>query len=153
MALIVAVVAFSAAWAAQDWRHGERYTALQLAHETAQRTAQARHRQREHELQDEISKIDRDAHSEKQRLETALAAARAGSDGLQRRLSDLSRKYHSAATASEQCATELSAARLFADLLGEAERLASEYAAEADRARLAGTTCERAYETISDNKR
>lgn len=151
--LVAAAVAGALlAGAAQEWRHGERYTGLQLKYSEDMLEAQKRYRDREHELIDSITQLEKDAQNEIKELNDIIDGSRALSDGLQDKLSDLSRKHREASSASAQCKTAELAAGMLAELLGEAEHLAGKYAEQADRARIAGKLCESAYDKVSSNK-
>lgn len=140
------------AGAAQEWRHDARYTNLQLRYETSQRESEQRHRAREHELIDSISRLEKDAQNEIKELNDIIDGGRAVSNGLQDQLSDISRRYREASAVASECKAAGVAAGMLAELLGESERLAQKYAEQADRARIAGKLCESAYDKVSSNK-
>ena len=148
MKIISLVVAVLAGWLVASWYYGEQYVSLQLRYESSQRSAEAKHREREHYLQQALENIERDAQNEKDRLEAIIRDGRSTSDGLQQQLSNLSDRYRKATSAADQCETELTAAALFTELLRESEYLAREYAKEADRVRIAGKACELAYDKV-----
>jgi len=55
-------------------------------------------------------------------------------------------------TPAASCETERTRAAVLADLLGEADQLAQQFATEADRNRLAGKACESAYEAARNGR-
>lgn len=150
--VIATLVGATLAGAAQEWRHGERYTGLQLEYEKAQRESEQLHRAREHELIDSITQLEKDAQNEIKELNDIIDGSLALSDGLQDKLSDLSRKYSEASAVASECQAANAAAGVLSKLLGESEHLAGKYAEQADRARIAGKLCESAYDKVSSNK-
>lgn len=85
-------------------------------------------------------------------LAEAVGRERAAADIRVRSAADeYAARYRAAASrataAAERQAAD-SAIRMFAELLGQSDDLAGIYAAAADRARVAGLTCERVYDAI-----
>jgi len=102
-------------------------------------------RRQEQSLYAQMEALTRDA---EQQLQDLAASERAAADT---RLRDLAAQYahHSAGTnpaATASCQTERARAAVLAELLADADQLAERFATEADRNRLAGLACERAYE-------
>jgi len=119
-------------------REQQRYTA-------ALNEALDKARQQEQSLYAQMEALTRD--TEKQ-LQDLAAAERAAADN---RLRELAQQYahrpaRANSTPAANCETERTRAAVLANLLGEADQLAQQFATEADRNRLAGKACESAYE-------
>jgi len=137
------------------WRDN---TAKLAESQQAQRYTQAlnealdRARRQEQSLYAQMEALTRD--TEKQ-LEAVAAAERAAFDS---RLRDLAQQYaHRPARTNPptaaNCQTERTRAAVLAELLGEADQLAEQFATEADQRRLAGLACERAYEAVREGQK
>lgn len=100
--------------------------------------------------QDAIDKIQSDAQMEADRLRADRDAANAKSVQLQRgieaAIARLSGGQNTGPTAGST--TGAGTGILLAQLFAEIDTAAGQYAAEADRARAAGLTCERAYDAV-----
>jgi len=125
-------------------REQQRYTA-------ALNEALERARQQEQSLYAQMEALTRDTEKQLQDLATA---ERAAADS---RLRELAQQYaHRPARANPapaaSCETERTRAAVLADLLGEADQLAQQFATEADRNRLAGKACENAYEAARNGR-
>lgn len=160
-ALAGAVVAGGSAWAVQDWRaeaqvarieknwSDERAVSsrlLAMAQDEARREEQRRYV--------EINEVRDEAD---QNLARAVAAERAAADERVRdAVADFARRNRAAASHSgttQPSPTVADPIGLLAELLGELDGMAEVYAAEADRARIAGLTCERAYDSLGSPRR
>jgi len=138
------------------WRDN---TAKLAESQQAQRYTQAlnealdRARRQEQSLYTQMEALSRDA--EKQ-LQDLAASERAAADN---RLRDLAAQYarrspaRTNPPAAASCEAERTRARVLAQLLGEADQLAEHFATEADRNRLAGLACERAYEAVREGQK
>jgi len=109
-------------------------------------------RRQEQTLYAQMEALTRD--TEKQ-LEAVAAAERAAADT---RLHELAKQYAHRPTGTNppiaaSCEAERTRAAVLAKLLGEADAMAGDYAAEADRNRLAGLACERAYEAAREGQK
>lgn len=155
-ALIASALSASAAWQLQTWRNEkalatvQRDHAQQMArHAQAAEAAQAAARQEERRRVAAIEEIRHDA-------DLALAAAvqrerDAAAVRLRDALGDYARRHRPAgsAGAAQPGTTAGDPIGVLAELFGELDALAGVYAAQADRARLAGLTCERAYDMLT----
>ena len=95
---------------------------------------------------DELAKVQADA-------DASDMAAR----GLQRQLASLQRQLAGSETGRLSAIAAASAAKaevasLLAQLLGESDRLAGEFAKEADERYVSGQTCERTYDKVTNRK-
>lgn len=161
--MIVKVAAISAAiflacfWSYQKGRtteHNEwssKWMARDLA--DAQAAAAFTEQQRRIELQRQgaIDAIQEQAQQDIATAQRHAAVAAAESKRLQDGIADAITRLqansgNTGATISSKAGTSTSS--LLAELFREIDTAAGEYAAEADRARLAGLTCERAYDAV-----
>jgi len=152
-----AAVAALAVWVAQGWRYEARIAGMERAwaqerEELAEaaRHAEAAARAEEHRRQAEVERITQDA---QKALDAALRRERAAADSRVRSaVADYAARHRcppdTGATASSEAARD--PIGVLAELLGELDDLAESYAAAADRARIAGLACERAYESVKD---
>lgn len=108
--------------------------------------AEGRARQIEHELIEEMEARDRETLEQLEQL--AIAERRAADERVRKSAQEYAARYRRD-TALANAAAERQAAdtaiRMFAELLGGLDEAAEVYAAEADRRRVAGLTCEAAY--------
>lgn len=100
--------------------------------------------------QDEIDRIQKDAQNEISRLAALRAAADRNSERLQQSIETAIGRLRAGQAASTSTSGQAgdSTAVLLAQLYREIDRAAGDYAAEADRARAAGLTCEAAYDAL-----
>jgi hypothetical protein len=118
--------------AAQEKAH-----ALQAAHALEQQHAQ-KIEEIEHETKNQLAQVQR----------SAASAVRAA-DGMRQQLATFAqRNQASDAGTATQCEATGQRLELLAELLGELDGMAGEYAAEADGARIRGLACERAYGSV-----
>ncbi|WP_338615563.1 DUF2514 family protein [Pigmentiphaga sp. CHJ604] len=152
----VAALAGIAVGVAQGWRYGERIAALEwerseerLALANRAREAEAATRAEESRRQAAIDEVTQDAQKD---LDAAVRRERAAADVRVRDAVNAYAAHHrpaagpGAAPAGSPAGDPLG---MLADLLGELDGLAESYAATADRARIAGMACERAYDSLS----
>jgi len=152
-----AAVAALAVWVAQGWRYEARIAGMERAwaQERAELAEAARHaeaaaRAEEQRRQAAIERVMQDAQKE---LDAALRRERAAADSRVRSaVADYAARHRCpsdpGSTASGEAAGD--PIGVLAELLGELDGLAESYAAAADRARVAGFACERAYESITE---
>lgn len=140
----------------QGWRHGEQIASLERDHaqqvaqysQDAER-AQAAARATEQARQTAIEEIRNETDQE---IAAAVVRERAAADARVRgTAAEYAARYRAAAsrasaTAERQAAD--TAVGMFAELLSQSDDLAGVYAAAADRARIAGLACERAYDAV-----
>lgn len=104
-------------------------------------------------LRETIHQKDQEAIHAKREHDKRVAAADAVGERLRNQLARVSQRYASACAKADAAAatagvrtSEACAVGVLADLLGKEQHRARTYAAEADEARAAGLTCERAYD-------
>lgn len=152
----VALVGAVLAWTAQGWRADARLAKVEkdwgderavssrlLAQaQDEARTESERRYQAMNEVRDEAD----------QNLARVVVAERAAADERVRdAVADYARRHRAPARhpgATQSGPTSADPIGLLAELLGEADGMAEVYAAEADRARVAGLACERAYDEM-----
>lgn len=151
-----AIVAGGAAWKAQSWRYGAEIAGIERDHakawdDQAQATVTAVEAARTEERRRTAAvEEQRDVAKEQAAAAAGDAArARAERDGLRARANTLAR----AAVARDPAAADGSpagaaAVDLLAYMLGRVSDRAEALAGIADRARIAGLTCERAYDEV-----
>jgi chromosome segregation ATPase len=135
----------------QEWKKkwADRDTADALA--TAQREkAERDEEQRRQQAADEERKR---ADEELAKMQADADAAQRAGDGLRKQLATLQRQLAGSETGRVSAIAAAGAAKaqagvLLAQLLGEADTMAGEFAKEADERYVAGSTCERTYDKI-----
>lgn len=154
--LIVAAVALAigagcgsyAAWGMRSTRADLDLLKLKDTFDNATAAAREQSRAAEHAMQEQINQVGKDAREQNKQIALNVAAAADSTDSL---LQAADNRLSAAAcdpgvARRGQAAT--SAAYLYSQLLGESQRLAEGLAAEADRARSAGASCEVAYDLV-----
>jgi hypothetical protein len=159
-ALAGAVIAGGLAWVVQGWRGDAQVARIEKnwSDERAVSSrvlamAQDKARQEEQRRYVEINEVRDEAD---QNLARVVAAERAAADErLRDAVADFARRNRAAARDSgtaQPSPTIVDPIGLLAELLGEIDGMAEVYAMEADRARIAGLTCERAYDALSGRR-
>ena len=115
---------------------------------------QADERAEEQRRQQAANQAAKDADEDNKRLKADAINAKRSADGLRGQLSQLKRQFADSETGKLSSAASSSASKsqaiiLLTELLSESNEAAREYAKEADRAYLAGQTCERIYSEVS----
>lgn len=118
---------------------------------------QEQERTEEQRRQNEINQVTADAQTQLDKARLDAANAQSAADKLQLTIATIRRQLAASETSKLSSATSTGKARatatdMFAQLLIESDRAAGEYAAAADRARIAGLACERSYDSISTAK-
>jgi len=150
----LAVAVLMALSAAGAWQWQANAYGLQLAeqaatHAQALADAQAQARAEEQRRQSAIEGIRRDAQDHIAQAETDAAAAADHAVSLQQQVAKLARRPARCAGAADGSEAADPSLLLLADVLGRIDARAGELAAYADRARIAGVSCERAYGALS----
>jgi len=151
--LVVGAVAFAlgagGAWKLASLHYGNQIATMQRDHAAASEAAQAQARERENALRRQLKEVETQADEKRRKLESDLANARRAAGGLQVELDKVRAESarRGAGTASE-CEAARTTAGMLAELLGELDGMAGIYAEQADRARLAGLTCEQSYHAV-----
>ena len=146
--VVLMAVAAGVTWQVQDWRYGIQLAAIGEANAIAMKEAGDEARSEEQRRQAAVNKEASDA-----RLQSKAAAVDAGAaDAAGDRLHVEAGKFAAAACgdsgASQRGASATRAAMVLSDLLQRADKRAGELAAAYDRARIAGLTCERTYQSV-----
>ena len=143
-----AVILFAAGWTANGWRLGEQMAQIEAGQSQALATAQAQARSEEQRRQTALEIIRNDAKQSIEQANADAAAAAATADSLQQQVDRLARRPARcpASTAGSPAADP--AGLLLADLLGRIDKRAGELAAHADRSRIAGDACVKAYRSV-----
>lgn len=142
-------------WAANGWRMGAQLADERTSHATvmeeharaalvAVQAARDEERRRVAAIEEIRNAADQEI-ADVQRRERAAADVR-----VRDAVVDYARRHRPAGNpgAAEPSQTTGDPIGMFAELLGELDDLAGQYAAAADRARAAGLTCERAYDAV-----
>lgn len=135
---------------AETARWQERWDKRDLADQKAANDYQTAKTAAERARQDEIDRIQADAQSEINRLAALRAAADRNSKRLQQSIETAIANLRAgqAAGAATSGKAGADAGILLTRLFNELDTAAGQYAAEADRARAAGLTCEAAYDAL-----
>lgn len=130
-------------------QHKKGYDKAQAEYMIAVAHAEGRARQIEHELNEEMEARDRETLEQLEQV--AIAEHRAADERVRKSAEEYAARYRRdtalASAAAERQAAD-TAIRMFAELLGGLDEAAEVYAAEADRRRVAGLSCEYAYELL-----
>lgn len=135
---------------AETARWNERWDKRDLADKQAEIDAQRARTALERQRQDEIDKIQADAQREADRLNALRTAANRNAmqlqQGVEAAIASLRTGQAASLTGSSKAGNATSV--LLAQLYRELNAAAIDYAGEADRARAAGLTCERAWDAM-----
>lgn len=167
-ALFGLLMAVAALWCFSEWRYsagesfGEktkdvewqsRWDARDAADAEELKLRQDAARQEERRRTDAVAAMQKEANDELDQANRAAADAAAKSLGLQQQLKELRTKLAAGGSCqisgSSGAGKAEAAITVLSELLSEADGVAGEMAAEADRARIAGSTCERMYVGIT----
>lgn len=147
--IIVGVISASAAlgW----WINGNRWESkvskIERDHAVALQQSSERARDLEHAWQINIEEVAKNARKQNDELENDLASATAAAVSLQQQVSILARKPAKCAEPASGGGADADKL-LLAELFREADEVAGRMAEEADRGRIAGESCVRAYDLI-----
>lgn len=148
-------------WRSYEAGYGSADTAwkLQWAQRDLSDSTAALHRDvseraKEQRRQNAVNEEQKRADEELAKTQADADAASLAADGLQQQLTALQRQFGRSETGRLSAVADASAAkaetaRVLAQLLGESDKAAGIYAAEADQAYIAGSTCERAYDKVT----
>lgn len=153
LALLLALLALAFAvhrMEAAEARATKANDALRVANDTLarERAERAKESKRAHLIQEALDA----EHIARTAVENDLRRADAAAVGLREHVRQLARAGRASQdpAAPASCQTADAAGELLADLFVQLDEFAGEVARYADQARLAGLTCERAYEAVSD---
>lgn len=143
------VVAGVAAWWVQGWRYDAKISRIETAQATALADAQARARQIEQARVAAIEEVTKDAD---EKIAAVQADADAAADSAKRLRAELTRLRraagNTAASGSGSGQPGADPISVLAVVLGELDDRAGEVGRYADRLRVAGLACEKAYESL-----
>ena len=146
-ALLLAGLAVGWLWNGSIW--GERYAQLELDHAQAVATGQQKAREEESRRAAAAEQARKQTQQELERYAADLADADSVAEQLRVENGRLRRTAENAAAAAGGSPT-LSTLILYSELLDRCDARAGELAGEADRRRIAGIACERAYDSLSE---
>ncbi|MGL4270210.1 MAG: DUF2514 family protein [Plesiomonas sp.] len=163
-ALFAITIAVVALWLFSEWRYsaGEaamngvwqsRWIARDAADAEERQLRQEAVRTEEQRRADAVAAQEKEANDELEKAKRDAAAATAESRGLQQQLKTLRAKLASGGTCAIPGASgagkAAAAITVLSELLSDADGVAGAMAEEADRARIAGSACERMYDGIT----
>ncbi|EHD21306.1 Protein of unknown function DUF2514 [Brenneria sp. EniD312] len=137
------------------WQH--KWDQRDIADAKALEKRQSDERHEERRRQEAINAISTNAQREIEQAQTDAVNAQSAADSLRDTIATIRRQLAASETSRISATASAGAARastaiLLADVLQRADDRAGELAAYADRARVAGLTCERAYDAITESK-
>lgn len=137
---------FGAGWLTNGWRLNAQIAQIETEQAQALASAIQQARAEEQRRQIALEGIRKDAHEQIAIAVADAAAADTAAVGLQQQVDRLAARRCPASTAGSPAADP--AGLLLADLLGRIDKRAGELAAHADRSRIAGEACVKAYVEI-----
>ena len=137
---------FGAGWIAQGWRLNAQIAQIETDQAQALASAIQQARAEEQRRQIALEGIRKDAHEQIAIAVADAAAADTAAIGLQQQVDRLAARRCPAAADGSPAANP--AGLLLADLLGRIDKRAGELSAYADRARIAGEACIKAYRSV-----
>lgn len=157
---LIALVALSLLWAySAGYRDADKLWQLKWTQRDkddsdALARRQADERAEEQRRQQAANQAAKDSDEDNKRLKADAINAKRSADGLQQQLAQLRQQFADSETGKLSSAASASAAKsqaiiLLTELLSESNEAAREYAKEADRAYIAGQTCERVYDSLT----
>ena len=147
--LIAAALAGAAVWTIQGWRYDAKISHIETAQATALADAQAKTRRIEQARVAAIDEVTKDAD---QKIAAVQADADAAADSAKRLRAELARlrraASNSSAASSGQGQPGADPIGMLALVLGELDDRAGEVGRYADRLKVAGLACEKAYDLL-----
>lgn len=136
-------------WQVQDWRYGKQLAGIERDNAVAIKDAGETARKEEQRRQLKVNKEASDAREQNKAAAVDAGAADAAGDRLHVEASQFAATACGDPGAAQRGASATRAAMVLSDLLQRADKRAGELAAAYDRARIAGLTCERSYDSLS----
>ncbi|TLG93562.1 DUF2514 family protein [Pseudomonas edaphica] len=148
--LVLALMASAAGatWLAQDWRFGKKLAVLGEAQALAISEAGRVAREEEQRRQSAVNKEASDAREQNKAAAVDAGTADAAGDSLHIEAGKFAATACGDPGVAQRGASTTRAAMVLSDLLQRADKRAGELAAAYDRARIAGLTCERSYQSV-----
>lgn len=143
------VISAGGAWRVQDYRYGEQLADIERDHAVALKSAGDDARKEEQRRQASVNKEASDAREQNKAAAVDAGTADAAGDRLHVEASQFAVTACGDPGAAQRGASATRAAMVLSDLLQRADKRAGELAAAYDRARIAGLTCERSYDSLS----
>jgi len=147
VAIVLLTASFVGGWQWREMKAQRDVLQIQAGYAEQLAAAQQRARQREQVLQQKMEDIQ---HDTQQKLAEIRSLERAAADS---RVRELTARYaagsnHSHSSITNRCSAERARTNVLAELLADLDQLAAVFASEADRRRIAGLACEKAYAQI-----
>ena len=142
----VCALLFGAGWLTNGWRLNAQIAQIETDQAQALTAAIQQARAEEQRRQIALEGIRKDAHEQIAIAVADAAAADTAAVGLQQQVDRLAARRCPTSTAGSPAADP--AGLLLADLLGRIDKRAGELAETADRARIAGDACVKAYRSV-----
>ncbi|MBD8235681.1 DUF2514 family protein [Pseudomonas fluorescens] len=147
--LVLMAGAAGVTWQVQDWRYGEQLADIDRDQALAITAAGDKARQEEQRRQASVNKEASDAREQNKVAAVDAGAADAAGDRLHVEASKFAATACGNPGSAQRGASAIRAAMVLSDLLQRADKRAGELASAYDRARIAGLTCERSYDSLS----
>lgn len=146
--LLAMAVSFGSAWQVQEWRFGKQMAENGEAWAVAITDAGNAARIEEQRRQSVVNKEASDAREQNKAAAVDAGAADAAGDRLHVEAGKFAADACGDSGASQRGASATRAAMVLSELLQRADKRAGELAAAYDRARIAGLTCERSFDSM-----
>lgn len=146
--LLAMVISAAGIWKVQDWRYGAQLAQIERDQAIALKNAGDEARQEEQRRQAAVNKEASDAREQIKAAALDAGAADAAGERLYVEAGKLAATACVDPGAAQRGASATRAAMVLSDLLQRADKRAGELAVAYDRARIAGETCERTYDSI-----
>lgn len=137
----------------QGWRLGAEIDEILREHAEQAQQSEALARQTERHWQNEMEKVRDDAKGKIDAASDDAAGARDAANRLRKQVAELSRRAAACPGVADGGEAAGSADDMLAVVFSRIDERAGEIAAYADRARIAGSACEVAYELIYDTRK
>ena len=147
--LLAMVSSAGGTWQVQDWRYGKQLAEIGKAQALAITEAGNTARNEEQRRQAAVNKEASDAREQNKAAAVDAGTADTTGDRLHVEASQFAATACGDPGAAQRGASATRAAMVLSDLLQRADKRAGELAAAYDRARIAGLTCERSYDSLS----
>lgn len=146
--IALVLLGFGVGWGWQGARWESRYSERETEYAEARAAAERQARSEETRRAAAVEGIRRDAKDQIEQAQADAAAADATADSLRQQLAERTRRATQGAGACPGGSPTTATLLLYSELLDRADARAGELAAEADRRRVAGLTCERQYDSL-----
>ena len=148
LVLVLMASAAGATWLAKDWRFGKKLAVIGEAQALAISEAGRVAREEEQRRQSAVNKEASDARQQNKAAAVDAGTADAAGDRLHIDAGKFAASACGDPGVAQRGASATRAAMVLSDLLQRADKRAGELAAAYDRARIAGLTCERSYQSV-----